>query len=219
MVVPDVGYNKFLTPAPVGIDENLIVSITINFRKVLLINENENFIKIWASLEKMWYNSQLTYQNLKKEKDNQVYKDDIEMMFDPWIELVNKEDDGKCKKTKRHTTFKIIPNYSFNFTKNHYSNYFNAYLFEGSNNVLFKVSDSTCEVICEFNYYWYPFDTQNCPFVIKTPHRNLKIEADDVFYTGPSDLGKYHYENINFCYDNDGEQALLIDLVFKVLLH
>ena len=76
MVVPDVGYNKFLTPAPVGIDENLIVSITINFRKVLLINENENFIKIWASLEKMWYNSQLTYQNLKKEKDNQVYKDD-----------------------------------------------------------------------------------------------------------------------------------------------
>ena len=63
------GYNKFLVPPPIGTDTTLIMNISLNIEEIITIDENEGYFKIKQTLVRNWYNSQLTYQNLKRNSD------------------------------------------------------------------------------------------------------------------------------------------------------
>ena len=67
-VKPIVGYNKLLAPPPLPGNKYIHVNISLNFRKILYIDEVENFIRITLLQKKEWYDSLLTYQNLKRVK-------------------------------------------------------------------------------------------------------------------------------------------------------
>ena len=97
----------------------------------MFINENENFIKFSYTLEKKWYNSDLTYQNLRQDKENQIFSEDKTMMWLPWFENINMENREKCKQTEKSDVLKIIPNKNFSFKRNPYTDHINAFLFEG----------------------------------------------------------------------------------------
>ena len=105
-----MSYNKFLTPPPINNEKSLYVNVSYNFHNVLQINEDKNFIKLMHTLHKSWYNSFLTYRNLKKDTDNLVFKDDKEMLWTPWIQTINMEAKDKCKQTEKTEIFKVIPN-------------------------------------------------------------------------------------------------------------
>ena len=121
--------------------------------------------------------------------------------------------------TDRVEFFEVFPNKKFNFTKNSNSDYINAYLFKGSENMLNHKYDWTCDYICEFDYYWYPFDTQNCPIIMNADHKNLEINVENVTYEGKYDLGKYFFKTINHCNEDvDGRTGVFIDFTFRVNL-
>ena len=102
------------------------------------------------------------------------------------------------------------------FDRNLYTNFYNAYLFKGSENILSQEWDWTCEFICKFDYFWYPFDTQNCPITKNSSQANLKIIGQKVGYSGPHSLGKYYFKSINFCLTNKhGEEGFFIDFTFQ----
>ena len=69
LVVPSVGYNKNLIPPPLPGDQTLYVNVSYNFKHILYIDEIENFMRITFNLQKDWYSSFLTFQNLKKACD------------------------------------------------------------------------------------------------------------------------------------------------------
>ena len=216
LVVPNVGYNKLLIPPPLPGDKTLEVTVSYNILNVLFINEEENFIKLMYNLKKSWYNSFLTYQNLKSDQDNLISPDDKDMMWKPWLENINMENREKCKQSERNEIFKVIPNSDFNSTRNSQTEFSNAFLFHGSENLLSQDWDWTCEYICKFNYFWYPFDTQNCPMTLNITGKMISIKGEEIKYTGPTDLGKYYFKNIEYCHvDIYGRIGLFIDFTIE----
>ena len=216
LVVPNVGYNKLLTPPPLKGDKTLEVTASYNIFNVLLINEEENYIRFMYNLKKSWYNSFLTYQNLKFDQDNLISPDDKEMMWKPWFENINMEDRDKCRQAEQSEIIKVIPNLDFNSTRNSLTEFTNALLFHGSENIIHQDWTWTCEYICKFNYFWYPFDTQNCPMIINITGKMVSIKGKEIKYTGPTDLGKYYFKHIEYCHvDIHGRSGLFIDFTIE----
>ena len=132
LVVPSVGYNKLLTPPPLPGDKYLFVNVSYNFRNILYIDEDENFIRITYELTSEWYDSSLTFQNLKINTGNIITQEDMDMIWEPYIIMKNKENMKKEIRTdKKHEKFQVVPNEDFNFTRNSKTNYHNAILFQG----------------------------------------------------------------------------------------
>ena len=155
MVIPPVGYNKFLVPTPAH-QHQLDVNISFNIEKVLYIDEVENFIRMTLILQKLWFNEHLTYQNLKKNSNNFIFKDDKESIWIPYVEFNSIENINKCERTERMEFLKIVPNRNFQYKPNDPSEKENAYLFDGNDNMMLQEREFSCEFICEFDYRWYP---------------------------------------------------------------
>ena len=131
-VVPNIGYNKLLTPPPLPGDQYLHVNVSLDFRQILYIDEEESFLRITHSVQKDWYDSLLTYQNLKKNKVNLISHDDKIMIWNPWITYKNVENADKTKRTGEAEKLKVVPNEEFLFKHNSKTDNLNALLFEVS---------------------------------------------------------------------------------------
>ena len=130
LVVPSVGYNKFLVPPPLKTNNQLRLNISYDFKMILYIDEEQNFMRVNFNLQKEWYNSFLTFQNLKQLTDNLIYSDDRNMIWIPWIETINLEHEKKCKKTEEAEKLKIVRNGNQSFLYNSLSINQNAFLFD-----------------------------------------------------------------------------------------
>ena len=131
-VKPIVGYNKLLAPPPLPGNKYIHVNISLNFRKILYIDEVENFIRITFLQKKEWYDSLLTYQNLKRDKVNLISEEDKAIIWIPFITYKNIENAAKAKRTDEPDLFKVVPNEEFYFKHNSKTDNQNAFLFEGS---------------------------------------------------------------------------------------
>ena len=125
-----IGYNKFLVPPPLKTNNQLRLNISYDFKMILYIDEEQNFMRVNFNLQKEWYNSFLTFQNLKQLTDNLIYSDDRNMIWIPWIETINLEHEKKCKKTEEAEKLKIVRNGNQSFLYNSLSINQNAFLFD-----------------------------------------------------------------------------------------
>ena len=160
LVVPPVGYNKFLVPTSTDIQQRLSVNISLDFQRILYIDEEEHFIRVTLTLTKYWYNEHMTYQNLKQGAVNQIFQDDKDNIWIPFIEFRDQENVDKCLRTEKEEVLKIVPNTNFRHEQNALTERENAFLFSGSENKMIQEKEFSCEYICVFDYTWYPFDTQ-----------------------------------------------------------
>ena len=86
---------------------------------------------------------------------------------------------------------------------------------KGFKNKLSSTANWTCGFQCEFDYVWYPFDTQNCAIIFGYYWDIVKLRADNVTFTGSTDLGKYYFKEHKFCdVDKLGRNGLFIDITF-----
>ena len=130
IIVPSVGYNKFLIPPPLNGDKYLYINVSYDFKDILYIDEVENFIRVTYTIQKEWYNSLLTFQNLKETSENLIFQDDKDIIWTPWIDANNVESLDKEKRANSKEIYKVVPNEDFNFKHNSKTNYQNALLFE-----------------------------------------------------------------------------------------
>ena len=126
------------------------------------------------------------------------------------------ENREKCKQTEKEEVFEIVFNKSSHFHTSPYNEHQNSYLFDGSENLLIQDWDWTCEYICEFDYHWYPFDSQNCPIIVNVTSNKYDIFGSKVEYEGKEDLGRYYFKSINHCnIDKYGRSGIFIDFTLK----
>ena len=71
--------------------------------------------------------------------------------------------------------------------------------------------------MCDFDYSWYPFDTQSCGQHRTISYTTVQLAAGSMIsYTGKSDIGQYYFRKIKFCeVDKYGRRGLYIDLIFS----
>ena len=82
---------------------------------------------------KEWFNSYLTFQNLKENSSrNLIHKHDRDSMWLAIYDEINTEDQSKAVETDDSEMFKILPQANFNFVLNSKIEHRNARLFEVS---------------------------------------------------------------------------------------
>ena len=111
-------------------DPVLSVNVSVKIDKILFINEEENFLRLTYQFIKEWYNSYLTFQNLKMDFENKLTPREREMIWIPWLHLINSESREKCQKTDTLEILKVIPNSELNYKRNDYEENKNAFLFK-----------------------------------------------------------------------------------------
>ena len=137
-------------------------------------------------------------------------------MWKPWLETINMENRKKCQETGRKSVLRVIPNKEFSHEHSPITNADNAFLFKGSDNMISQEKSLTCEYICQFDYHWYPFDTQNCPMIDNITSNLYKIKAGSIKYEGSIDVGRYYFHSINYCeVDKHGRSGMFIDFTIK----
>ena len=88
--------------------------------------------------------------------------------------------------------------------------------FQGSKNYLSQNWSWTTDYICNFEYKWYPFDTQSCHIHQKILGNNIKLRPVKIVYTGSSDIGKYYFREMHYCQvDREGRSGLFTDFIIS----
>ena len=151
-----LGYNKFLVPPPFKKGEKLILNLTLDIKEILEINEIRNVIQTKFRYQRTWYDSQLTYQNLKKQDNNKVLPSDQVTIWRPWMIYSNTADKNQVIKTETPSILSIIPNSDFIFKTGDNTNLQNTHLFEGSRNALQEEKEYRVEWLCDLHMEWYP---------------------------------------------------------------
>ena len=123
-------FSKFLIPQPIGSDRNLFINVSFNIREIVYINEEQQFIRTKKEVFKEWFNSYLTFQNLKQNATNLINSDDKNLMWFPSFSDVNVEDNKKCIQTKEVELLKVVPHKDFKFSLNSNTEPLNAFLFK-----------------------------------------------------------------------------------------
>ena len=173
-VVPSVGYNKNLIPPPVQNNSKFHVNISFFGNEVWKIDEIENQMTVLYTFRKAWFNSFLTFQNLRKNTENLISKKDLKDMYIPYFSELNTESDANCRhqSSVSRKAF-IVANGNFNHSHSVFTSIENVNLFQGSENQIILTSDWSCDYICFFDYSWFPFDSQSCPLIFDV---NPKLE-------------------------------------------
>ena len=72
----------------------------------------------------------------------------------------------------------------------------------------------TADYICNFEYQWYPFDTQTCYMDHTISGKNIMMRLVNIVYSGSNDIGRYYMRQMHNCQvDKNGRPGLFIDFV------
>ena len=130
----------------------------------------------------MWYDSSLTFKNLKQDQTNYLTSKDE--LWTPYVMVLNMEAKEDCKEADIRTLFEVIYNENSTYTESIESEHLNTFLYKGSENPVNHESYWTCKYVCQFDYHWYPFDTQICNIKLNVSELELELYADFTKYTG-----------------------------------
>ena len=135
-IVPSVGYNKYLIPPPIAQDQFLVVNFSMEIRETIYIDEEHKYLRSKRQNTKEWFNSYLTFQNLKNNSVNPIYSDDKNNMWLAIYDEINSKDEHSCIITDDTPIFKVIPQHNFDYVLSSKTEFHNARLFKASQNYL-----------------------------------------------------------------------------------
>ena len=138
------------------------VGTSIDIFKLVDINEEDYSIEIQFQITMVWRENRATYQNLKAvDSLNALTQNDIEKLWLPKVIYEN---------TDQKDTTRLGANWEWethvevrrlgNFTRSGLDNVDEANMFPGNENNLVMRQIYTREFQCQYDFQWYPFDTQ-----------------------------------------------------------
>lgn len=194
------GYNKFLVPPPIGRESTLQINVSINIDEIITIDENDGYFKIKMTLVRRWFNTQLTYQNLKRNASkNTMSIEDIGRMWKPWSVLDNIEHAHELRVTDKADIMTVIPHPEYRFERADRTSLQNTRLFAGSENAISYQRQITVNYMCVYNMRWYPFDTQRCSIKMFHTEDSITLRPSFVNYSSPKKLAQHFVKDVRIC--------------------
>ena len=126
--MPSIGYNKYLVPPPQKNEKYTYVDFKTRIIETIFIDEDKKFMRLKKENVRSWYNSYLTFQNLKNNTLNVIQMNDRDNIWIPLFALRNSENHDKCKRTDEDDIFKATP--TQNFVLNGKNEHLNAFIFQ-----------------------------------------------------------------------------------------
>ena len=128
MLVPSIGYNKYLIPPPLQNEDFTFIDLIANVRETIYIDEDKKIMRLKKQNTRFWYNSYLTFQNLKNHTLNVIQINDRDNIWKPNFVGRNSENIEKSIRTDEADIFIATP--TQNFVLNGKNEHQNAFLFK-----------------------------------------------------------------------------------------
>ena len=128
MLVPSIGYNKYLIPPPQKNEKLTYIDFKTRIIETIFIDEDQKFMRLKQENTRFWYNSYLTFQNLKNNTVNEIQINDHDNFWKPNFALRNSENLDKCQRTEERGIFLATPTQSY--VLNRKDQHQNAYIFK-----------------------------------------------------------------------------------------
>ena len=194
------GYNKLFAPPPSENQTKLSINISINIDKIIDINENEGIFTTKWTLIRKWHNSQLTFQNLKRNPNkNKMSTEDTKRMWTPWFVFENIRHKQDIKRTDEKDIMTVIPNQEFQFELSDKTKFQHTRLFKGDENIIENRKQFTVKWVCDFDMRWYPFDSQRCKMIMIDSEPLSTLIPSSVTYSGPVELTQHIVKGVTIC--------------------
>ena len=194
------GYNKLFAPPPTENETTLSIQTSIDIDEIIDIDENEGFFTAKFTIIRKWRNSQLTYQNLKRNPiKNKLSTNDFGRMWKPYVIFQNIRHRDDYKKTDVLDVLTIIPNQEFNFELSDRTQFRNKRLFKGDENIIDFQQQWSVRWVCNFDMHWYPFDNQICTMEMLEYDPFMTLIPSSVTYSGPMELTQHIVKEVAIC--------------------
>ena len=145
-------YNKFAAPIT-------DVSVNISLEDIVSIREFDDEINLKISVTLKWIETRVTYQNLKGDQvTNTLLKGDIEQLWIPKLTFQNSKD--KHDTTSDLSKVKLFISKEGNTTWSSNGVAEDIATFRGNENPIVMTYTTSLNFDCDFNFMFFPFDTQ-----------------------------------------------------------
>ena len=205
------GYHSDLVPPPKvnNKDSRLNLTFSVSIAEILEINEFEGFLSLKMTFIRSWFNSHLTYLNLKKDtRKNVLSSAEVSHMWRPWTIFHNLETVEDVMKTDFPDVTMIEANKNYTYKHDDRTNRRLTRLFDGSENMIIFTRERYLKFICNYDLQYYPFDKQTCGLEMYSANWNsILLRPGSVEYLGPSDLQSHHIYNVFLCTVTDASNG------------
>ena len=207
-----LGYNRFVVPPPLKNETKHVVYFSFNIQDIIEINEKDGFVRCKILIIRKWFDRKVTFQNLKNES-NTIDPKDQSLLWKPWTFANNIADRTKYAQTDREQEWKVIPNPNDSFVFADTSSLHNAYLYDGSSNMISYDIAYTTEWLCEFHMEWYPFDTQSCTMEFLQQEDSVRPVPETVVFSG-GQLPQHFLRQVTMCSTTiDGKSGVVVEII------
>ena len=216
LVNPAVGYDKFLTPPPVDHrEEEMVVNMTLNIIDIINIDQVKGLFYTMVSVQTKWFDSGLTYNNLKKESQRNQINIEAESIWSPFVVFMPVENAKKIEPMQDFSLWQVDATDVSDFEPGDNTNNNNVYKFSGDKNAQDLTTQNSIEWICNFDLFWYPFDTQMCNLQFYIKQNYAKLHPEKFIYSGPMKLIEFDIKNYSICPTMiNGKQGAVASIVF-----
>ena len=190
------GYKKELVPLP-ETGHDLVINFFLSLLDIEISEQTETFISK-ISFTRNWFDRRLMYKNLKNAvgtRLNAFSSDESEAIWYPRISFHNVRSSDDIKEIdKWRSSLEVIPHEEFAFLAED-----NMHIFEGSKNALSLTKEFNINWKCEYDYHWYPFDTQVCKMELTSTDFNTTLRPSGLKYNHKISLSCYTISKIRMC--------------------
>lgn len=187
-------YSKVISP-PENNDEGLLdIIVSLNLEEIFEVDEVRRRLDVAFTIELAWYDSRLTFNNLKPKKNlNVLTPEQIQQIWIPKLVFVNTK--KRSMTTLEEATVRVIHNESNSFELAPMTSSQNVFLFKGSDHHIDLIQHYNQEFVCDFNLQGYPFDIQECLMIVALDEVHdefCHLVNKSIEYSGDVDLRTYY---------------------------
>ena len=201
------GYKKDLTPLPEH-GRNVTVKFSLRILDIELIHESSESFMVKLSFTRVWYDERLKFMHLKKEsgiKMNTLTEEERDAIWFPYVVYNNVRSKDEYKPTDKFDILGVIPNSDFNYvTKD------NMHIFKGSENALSFTRERNIIWKCDYDYAWYPFDTQTCRMEFVCLRDQTELHPAELLLDPGITLNRYKISKIEMCRSRILDQEAIV---------
>ena len=165
------GYKKQIPPLTEA-GNNASVNLSLTILDIEVMEPTESFtVKI--SFTRVWYDRRFMFKHLKRKSDigmNTLLKEEQNVIWQPYFIYKNVRDRDDIRYTDTPYTYEVVPNQNFTYEARN-----NMHIFKGSENALSLTKEQYIKWKCDYDYQWYPFDTQVCWMEMISRERNTEF--------------------------------------------
>jgi hypothetical protein len=182
-------YSSFETPPPIG--DYLPVNLSFNLLQIREINEVEGTHVIKWAFTREWSDGRLTFIGMNRtSKIVPKYRDGKNKIWIPWTILSNIKHQGTLYESDKLDVYMAKFKKGYKSTESRH---------EGSNVVIEYSRELIAELMCNYDMFWYPFDSQACSVELYQDEEDVQLLPGGLTYSGPQQLAQYWVERVSLC--------------------